>query len=83
MDEPQTPKTATSMTPANAQNARVTNALNTTLPIPQALGVLYQGLEIAQSKGVYTLKDAATISSALESLKTRLHLDDKFKELAQ
>lgn len=55
------------------------------LTIPTSVNVLVQAVEAGQKNGIYSLKDAATISVALESLKARLdflrnrfNLDENF-----
>lgn len=62
----------------NPSNSNQSIPIENTLPVPQCVQILYQAVLIAQKSGVYSFQDAAAINMALESLKTRLGLDDKF-----
>jgi hypothetical protein len=52
------------------------------LPLPKCASILYQGIEMAQNKGVYSLRDASLLYHALESLRVRLNLDENFQVLS-
>lgn len=58
------------------------NIGRTPVSIPQSLQILYQAVNIAQSKGVYSLDDSALIKLALDSLRVRLQLDANFQIIA-
>lgn len=56
---------------------------NLPLTIPQSLQILYQAVNIGQSKGAYTLDDSSLIKMALDSLRVRLRLSAQFKPLTE
>lgn len=49
----------------NVQQPAANNQVPENLTPQQALGLLIQGVHFAQSKGVYTLKDAALLDKAV------------------
>lgn len=51
------------------------------LTVVKAIQILHNAVVVGQKNGVYTFDDSTMIKLALDSLKIRLHLDDKFNEI--